>query len=331
VTQTADMPTTATGRYAGGLWRAGVAGCVALAAVAGPTGASLGQLNQERAKPIQGMDVSQNLGQTIDLTRTMRDWTGAEVPLGKFFGQDGRPVWVAMVYFRCPAACPQIMNSIRAAISTLSDGPGWRVGEKYNIVLVTFDPTEQREAVAAKRKEFLAGALAPGADESSLDTSLAVLYADAGTVRALADELGFPYRYMPESGEFSHASATMVLSAEGKIMRYLEGSVVPPQTVRLALLEASEGRVGSIIERWMAFCFHWNPQTGSYSLSAWRLMQIGATLSAVIVGGLVLRGVIVERRRRRARLAAAGLGGSGGVDGSGGAGGGGSSLLGGSV
>lgn len=274
---------------------------------------ALGQYNPGLAPPIVGMELKQNLDATIDLKRTLRDHTGREVALGTYFNQDGRPVWLALVYFRCPMACPMIMNTMRSVVSSLRDESGWRVGEKYNVVIVTFDPSEQQEAVAGKRKEFMPSVVGPGEDGAGLETSFGVLYGDAGEVRALADELGFPYRYLPESGEFSHATVTMVLSPGGKITRYLEGSVVPTGTVKLALLEASEGKVGSIIERFMSFCFHWNPITGSYTLSAWRLMQIGATASAVVVGGLVLRGVVIERRRRRARVAAAEGGAGGGA------------------
>lgn len=253
----------------------------------------------------EGLELVQRLGHTVDLSIPFKDHRGKVVTLGEFFKQDHRPVLMAMVYFRCPLQCKMITASLLKNIQELD----WKVGEQYNVVIVTFDPNDGVEVTSAQRRDLLEAYGRAGAGFGSsvapdaLDGRWGVLSDHHGSARRLADELGFPYKYLPESGEFAHASVSFVLTPNGMISRYLPGVNYPTSTVRMALLEAADGRIGNLVEWFAHYCFVWDPTKGAYVLGAWRVMQVGAIASAMAVGGVLAWLLVVERRRRARRLA----------------------------
>ncbi|HYD00597.1 MAG TPA: hypothetical protein VEB22_05170, partial [Phycisphaerales bacterium] len=128
---------------------------------------------------------------------------------------------------------------------------------------------------------------------------------EPGAARRLADAFGFPYRYLPAANDYSHPSATFVASPAGNITHYLYGLEVPAQTLRLALVEASEGKIGTTTDKIMLWCFHFDPKSGAYTFTAWRIMQVGGFLSALVVAGLLVRMLMHEWRRKFAEQSAA--------------------------
>ncbi len=272
--------------------------CSLLALIASPSVARA-QLNvlPEEAK---GLEITEHLGQRIPLDLEFVDDTGQTVKLGQYFSQGPKPVILALVYFRCPLLCPLMLSKISDSINKLD----LNLGEKYNLVLVSFDPTEGTDAAAVQKAGMLAGYDRPHSDATA--NGLAVLTGHPLSARGLADAVGFPYKFLPKSGEYSHGTVIFVLTPDGTISRYLYGVDYPVETLRMALLEASDGKIGTTLDRFIMWCFHYDPSAGGYVVQAMRVMQIGAVLCSIAVLG-VLGGMVAIERRRRAALREAAL------------------------
>lgn len=252
---------------------------------------AIGQIN---AKPVEqdGVEVIERLGAKVPLDLAFMNEAGQPVQLSQYFNDNGKPVVLMMIYFRCPLMCPQTISTLQARLNDLD----MNLGEKFNVVLVSIDPTEGPDA-AAKEK---AGLLAGYRDEPppQADQGLAVLTTNSGNAKVLADAIGFKYKYVPASNEYSHLAVTVVLTPDGTVSRYLYGVNFPATSLRFALLEASSGKIGTTMDRVISWCFHYDPQSGKYTLSAVRFMQVGGGVSLVVVGGVLGWMVISERRRR---------------------------------
>lgn len=269
---------------------------------------------------IRGLEYKENLGKTLPLDLEFTDASGKRVKLAKYFGAapggDGssKPTLILMVYFRCPMQCPGIMQRLYARMNDLD----LNVGEKYNVLVVSFDPTEDYLRAAEQRTIGRKSYARNLTDEHA--ASWEYLTDSGGNSRKLADALGFPYKYLPESNQYSHGTELFVVSPKGEISRYLYGLDFPTITLRLALIEASEGKIGSSVDRVILWCFHFDPHANSYVVQAFRVMQVGAVLSALMLSAVLGWMFILERRRRartRAGVAGGRAGGSaGGLSGS---------------
>jgi len=253
----------------------------------------------EKPAPIAGLDINEKLGEKLPLDLPLVDSTGAAVKLGDWFNQ-GRPVLVMFVYYRCPLACPQLMERYGATFRAID---GLTIGRDYNVLVVSIDPSDKPEAAAAaKTARMINYGRKP---EKDVAAGWAFLTSpDAANTRRLADALGFPYRYVPASNDYAHPSAVFVASPSGMVSRYLYGLETPAQTLRLALVEAGEGKIGTSTDKIMLWCFHFDPRSGAYTFTAWRIMQVGGFLSAVTVAGLLVRMLMHEWRRKFAEQAA---------------------------
>lgn len=287
----------------------GLCVCVLAAAVAAPRGASAQVLLPEPPKEIRGLEVENHLGRSLPLDLTFRNEKGELVPLSKYFdktaadGKRKKPVVMMMVYYRCPMLCPLVLEKFGTALGEID----FTVGKDYDAVVVSFDPRDTYKDAAIQQK---ARVLAYGRDEQGgKDAELIAqgwnfLTATPENARALGNALGFPYRQVPETGEYAHGACVFVLTPEGKISRYLTGLNYPSKDVRLALLDASGGRIGNIFDAVTLWCYHYDPSAGSYSVQAMRIMRIGAAIMTLFVASVLLAMLRIERnKKRRAAIA----------------------------
>lgn len=254
---------------------------------------------EEKPAPIAGLDINEKLGEKLPLDLPLVDSDGTPVKLGDWFNQ-GRPVLVMFVFHRCPLACPQLLERYGNTFRAID---GLTIGRDYNVLVVSIDPTDKPEtAAAAKAARMISYDRKPVKDVAA---GWAFLTSpDASNTRRLADALGFPYRYVPASSDYAHPSAVFLTSPSGMVTRYLYGLETPAQTLRLALVEAGEGKIGTSTDKIMLWCFHFDPRSGAYTFTAWRIMQVGGFLSAVTVAGLLVRMLMHEWRRKFAEQAA---------------------------
>jgi protein SCO1 len=229
-----------------------------------------------RPELLKEVGVDQKLNDSIPLSLTFRDEHGRPVELARFFGN--KPVIVSLVYYNCPMLCTQVLNGLDRSLQLIP----LEIGKDFNVVTVSIDPTERPVLAEAKQAMYAGMYGRPGAAYG-----WHFLTGDQPQIQALADSLGFRYAYDPDSKQYAHASAIMLLTPEGKISRYFYGITYPARDLRLGLDEASEGKIGSPVDQVLLFCYHYDPHTGKYGLIVSRVIQLSGLLT-ILVGGIFL-------------------------------------------
>lgn len=238
----------------------------------------------------QGLDVQEHVGRQVPLDLAFTDSRGQRVRLAEYF-QGDRPAIILLVYYKCPIVCDVLMQK---AVETLSE-VDFSAGREYNLLVFSFDPRETVTDAMEARQVFLKAY----GRETVADRGFEFHAGADGATRDLAESLGFKYRKLGD-GNFSHPVAKFVMTPDGKVSRYLYGYTQEPQDVKLALMEASQGKlVRTIGERIMNYCYMFNTAQGKYTLRAMRVMQIGALLTLAALTTLIGAFIVGERIRRR--------------------------------
>ncbi len=255
--------------------------------------AASGQILKEDDPALAGIDVEERLGDTIPFDVTLVNDRGDTVTIGEYFG-DEKPALLVMAYYTCPMLCNLILNGMTQALGDISLNPD----EDFRILTVSVDPTETVELAAAKKKNYTENLGVDG-----IEAGWTFFVAAEEQSKKLADAIGFKYYYVEDRKEYAHPALVTALSPDGVITRYLYGIEYNPRDLRLALLEASEGKIGSTIDRILLFCYHYDPDSGGYTLFALNIMKLGGAatlvLLALFLGAFWLR---EWRRRARARI-----------------------------
>lgn len=236
-------------------------------------------------RELEGVGVDEHLGRAVDLSFSFTGEDGAPVPLKSFF-QQGRPVILDLVYYKCPNLCNLVLNGQVEAMKEV----GWTPGKEYEVVTISINPKEDTAVANQKKATYLSdfGKPAPGWH---------FLTDYQGNAKKLAEEIGYHYRYDQRQDQYAHPATIMILTPEGKIARYLYGVRFRSKDVRFALAEASEGRMTLTLEKILLLCYHYDPQANRYVLFAANVMRIGGALSALLLGAFIWRQFRNERRR----------------------------------
>jgi protein SCO1/2 len=218
-----------------------------------------------------------------------RDEEARPVGLEEYLGRD-RPVLLALVYYQCPMLCNLLLNGVVDAMRDMDLEPG----RDFELVAVSINPLETPGLAKLKKQAYLTDY---GRPESAPGWHL--LTGNEQNIKALADSVGFRYNYVDDTGEYAHGAGVFVLTPEGRLSRFLAGVMFESRTMRLALLEASEGKIGSALDQFVLFCFHYDETTGRYAPAARRIMQAGGALTVLVIGAMLLTFWLRETRRRR--------------------------------
>jgi protein SCO1/2 len=232
--------------------------------------------------PLQNIGYDQKLGESLPLAARVRDEAGREVPLGSFFRE--RPVILALAYFRCPMLCNVVMDDLATGLKVVP----FTAGKDYDVVIVSFDPKDTPSLAAAKKDEVVARY---GKRETA--PAWHFLTAKPPAIAAITQAVGFRYYWDTDTKQFAHAAGIVLLTPKGRISRYIYGVEFPARDIRLALVEASGEKIGSVVDQVLLFCFHYNPVTGKYSAMTMNIVRLGG---AVTVIGLLLMVVLLRRR-----------------------------------
>ena len=240
------------------------------------------------AVPPQLVDVTfeQRLNQPLPLDTPFRDETGRAVTLGDYFGQ--RPVVLAFVYYQCPMLCTQVMNGISSALKVVPFTPG----RDFEVVYVSFDPRDTPQAAVEKKTALLA-------DYQQTNTAAGwhFLSGDEASIRQVTSAAGFNYRWDEATGQFAHVSGVLVATADGRLSRYFYGVEYSPKELRMALVESGDGKVGSLVDTLLLYCYHYNPAAGRYGAIAMNLVRLGGAITALFLGGFIF---LMRRRESQA-------------------------------
>jgi protein SCO1/2 len=261
--------------------RAAAIALLAAGQVAGPVGAQPNDLPE----PLSRVAFDQRLGAELPLAVPFTDSSGAARALGDFFGE--RPVVLALVYYDCPMLCGLVLEGLARSLKAVDLEPG----RDFEVVVASFDPTNTREQAAARKTETLARY---GHPETAAGWHF--LTGEPEAIRALADAVGFRYTEVAGTAEYAHAAGIVLATADGRVARYLYGIDYPARDLRLGLVEAGAGAIGSLIDQALLFCYHYDPATGRYSFAALNAVRAGGLLT---LAALVTYMVVHLRRERR--------------------------------
>ena len=235
--------------------------------------------------------IEQRLNQQIPLDATFTDENGQAVQLKQYFGS--KPVIVAMVYYQCPMLCSQVMNGLAGTLNSIVR---FNVGRDFNVVIVSFDPRDTPQTAAAEKKSYLSRYRRPGAAEG-----WHFLTGRKDQIDALANALGFHYAWDPKAQQFAHASGIMLLTPDGRVAQYYFGIEYAPRNLQLGLIDASQGKIGNVVDQLILYCFHYDPTQGRYGAAIFNILRLSALATLVLLGGYIL--VMVRRDRLVTRQA----------------------------
>jgi len=234
--------------------------------------------------PVKEVGLDQRLGESIPLDLVFKDEAGKDVRLSQYFGK--RPVILSLVYFNCPMLCGMTTDGLVRSVRALRFEPG----TDYEILSVSFDPKETPEMASEKKHTVMAQY-----GRKSGPGGWHFLTGDAASIAALTSAVGFRYVWDAEQKQFAHATGVTLLTPQGRIARYFFGIEYPAKDLRLALIEASEEKIGNVVDQLLLLCYHYDPKTGRYTAAVRNLVRGGAALTLAALAGFVL---IMLRRER---------------------------------
>jgi protein SCO1/2 len=252
-----------------------------------------GMVSSAVPAPLREIGFDQNLDRPVPLDVVLTDESGRSRPLGAYFGR--RPVVLLFAYFDCPMLCTQVINGLATALDVLTLEPG----EDFEILTVSFDPHDTPATASAKKAHYIERYKRPGAA-----AGWHFLTGDQSAVDRLTKAAGFRYTWDAQTKQFAHPTGVLVLTPEGRIARYLFGIEYGPRDLRLALVDASAGRVGSKVDALLLYCYHYDPMTGRYGFAVMRAVRIAGAGTVLAIGSFVF--VMLRRERRGALPARAG-------------------------
>ena len=234
------------------------------------------------------VSIAQKLDSKIPLELMFRDETGKVVRLREYFGQ--RPVLLQFVYFSCPMLCPMTLEGTTTALTELK----FDIGKEFDVITVSIDPRDKAADAMALKEKYVKryGRL-------NAARGWHFLTANETTIKALADSVGFQYAYDGPSDQFAHGAALLVLTPDGRTSRYFYGFEYKARDIRLALVEASEGKIGSATDQLLLLCYHYDPAIGKYSRNAMNFVRAGGVTTVALLAGFVF--VMVRKDRKLSR------------------------------
>lgn len=241
---------------------------------------------------LDGVGIEEKLGARLPAGLELTASSGERVEVRELFDEE-RPVLLTLNYSDCPMLCSIQLNGLVEALNQLE----WRIGEEYEVVTVSLDPAEPPSRAAETKDKYLNQYVGG----QSAASGWHFLVGDEESVGALADAVGFGYRYSEERDEYLHTAAVMVLSPSAKVSRYLYGVQYSPQTVRLSMAEASEGKQVSTLDRVILYCFYYDAEAGSYTPVVRNIMKVGGAVTVVLLGLFVATGFVTMKSRRARR------------------------------
>jgi protein SCO1/2 len=238
---------------------------------------------------LSNIGIDQRLNEQVPLDLQFTDEQGRTVRLGDYF-HPGRPVIVSMVYYDCPMLCGEVMQGMASAFKALKFTPG----KEYEVVTVSIDPREKHELAAAKKKTFIERL---GRPEAAAGWHF--LTGQKPQIDALADAIGWHYHYDAKLDQFAHAAGIVLVTPEGKISQYYYGIEYSARDMRLGIIEASQNHIGTVVDKVLLFCYHYDPRSGKYGAVVMNIVRLAGGVTVLVLGGFIA--VMFRRDKNRGR------------------------------
>jgi len=222
----------------------------------------------------QQIDVIENLGGYIPLDTEFIDESGNVVKLASFF-ENEIPTVLTLNYFECPMLCTLVLNGLAESLKNLT----LNAGEDFQVITIDINPNEKTLFANQKKKNYIKGF---GLENIKNDWHF--LTGSQVNIKKIADSIGYIYYYDAQRNEYMHPAAITLLSSEGKISRYLYGIEYPTKDLKLGLLEASEGKIGTNLDKIILYCYHYDPYKNTYTIFATNVMRLGGIFTIIFLG-----------------------------------------------
>ncbi len=236
-------------------------------------------------KIMEGTEIIDKRGAVVPKDLSLINHLGQPVKLGDYLGQD-KPVILTLGYYKCPMLCSLVLNGLMDSMK----GQSLKLGRDFSVLSVSINPNETPDLASAKRTNYLK---AFGVND---DAPWTFALGKAEDVSKLAESVGFGYKYHKPSGEYVHSAGIFILSPDGVLTRTLYGIAYNPRDLNMSLIDASRGKIGSLMDRIILSCFHYEPDSHKYGVYVFGVMRLAGVLTILVVGSLVL---ILLRRERR--------------------------------
>lgn len=243
----------------------------------------------ETASELNGIGIQEHLGEVIDPNLEFTAEDGRTVKIGDYFAHAAKPTILSIVYYSCPNLCNYHLNGMTAALKQLQ----WTVGDQFDIVAISMDHKETPDLAAKKKASYIEEYGRPNSANG-----WHFLVGSEENVKKITDAIGFKFRWDEKEQQYAHAAAATIVTPGGKISRYLYGIEFDPKTIRLSLLEASNGKIGSVVDQLIMFCFHFDPTKNKYTLYAYNVMKISGLIMILALALILVPTWLRERRRR---------------------------------
>ena len=232
---------------------------------------------------LKSVGYDQRIGEKVPLDVPWRDEHGRAVTLGDYLNGK-KPAVLVMAYYHCPMLCDLVLQGVETGLKPLSLDPG----REFDVIVAGIDPQETPALAAAKKKEILARYARPGTENG-----WHFLTGPRDSIARLTQSVGFRYVYDPQRNQFAHAAGMVILTSEGRVSRYLLGVEFPARDIRLGLVESGHGKLGTVVDQVLLYCFHYDPLVGRYSAVTLNIMRLSAVVTVV---ALALFVVFLRRR-----------------------------------
>ena len=254
---------------------------------------ALATAQAQRTEPLpeelEGVGITEHPNEPVPLDLEFLDEQGQTVKLGDFF--DGRrPMVLTLNYYRCPMLCGLQLNGLIDALEQMS----WTPGDEFDIVTISFDPLETPKLARLKKQSYIKAYGRPAAARG-----WHFLTGKPPSIEAITKAIGFQYKWVEERQQYAHVAAIYVCTPEGRLSRYLYGVIYDPRTLRLSLVEAAEGKIGSPLDQILLYCFHYDADARRYAPAAMNIMRAGGGLTAVLLGGTLVAFWVRDARKRK--------------------------------
>lgn len=225
---------------------------------------------------LQDVGVDEHPDAQLPLNAVFTDEMGQQVRLGDLI-IPGKPAILQLSYFGCPMLCDLVSKGMLASVEDLD----LEMGTDYSVINISFDLRETRNDAFLKKKGYMSQLNRPGAA-----AGWHFLVGDKQSIAKVTDAVGFRYKWMTDQQQFSHPAVLMIITPQGHISRYLYGVSFPNRTLRLSLVEAAQGKIGTTVDKILMVCMHYDPSSGTYKL-AMGTMRLGGGLTAVMLGSWI--------------------------------------------
>jgi protein SCO1 len=230
-----------------------------------------------RPPGLKHVGIEQHLNVQIPPHLPFRDENGAQVELGNYFGS--KPLILNLVYYQCPMLCGEVLSGLESALRILK----FDVGREFDVLTVSFDPSDTPEMAASKKAELLKRYGRPAAG-----LGWHFLTGAQASIDALTSAAGFDYQYDPKTRQFAHATAIMILTPQGRIAQYYYGVEFAPRDLRLGLVQASQDKIGTVVDQVLLYCYHYDPDQGKYGAIISRILKLAAAATILLLGTFLI-------------------------------------------